>query len=329
MEKGASDGVAPCFCDIKSAKLTTTTSETSAKGDVDAQPEGWEEKLDSLTEALIDEAPRLRRYAHAILAHWPPPRHGGETRSRVDAAAEAIAVEALFDVARAAPHPEALRRTLYRRVTALARLECAREAATATRCAVGGATPRTSARPRFAENHPAAQDFWPAELTGLKNLGFSPRAALALVAIEHFTHDEAAAILDAPTPRLLALLAVARQNLNAATSGAPRGHLRALTAQDVAPGDLLKYVDGELNAVQRDDVAAFLDAHPTRGRECARWRQLDDNLRQSFGPLLRAPPPRALEAAIKARQAKAGFWARLARFFSSRAEQSGVAPRPL
>lgn len=311
------------------------------------RPKGPEEKLDPLIEALLDEAPRLRRYAHALLAHWPPPpRRKGETRPRVDAEAEAIAVEALFDVARAAPNREDLRCAIYRRVTALARLECARvegariEGASngvdAGRRVFGAAAPLAATRGLRADPRRSASqlaedppELWPVELRELKKLDFSARAALALIAIEHFTHDAAAAILDLPTPQLLALLAVARQDLSGAAFGAPRRHLRVVEPDDVALGDVLKYVDGELDPARRDEIGAFLDARPTRARECARWRQVDDHLRQAFGPLLRAPAPRALARALKEKQAKGGFWTRLGRFFAPMAGAAGVAPRPL
>lgn len=241
-------------------------------------------------------------------------------------------------MARAAPPADQLRRALYRRVTALARLECAREARDAPRRAAIAAVKDRKREPRSVEAlRREAQDLaprlWPVELSQLATLDFSARAALALVAIEHLTHQEAGAILELPEARLLALLAVARQKLARPTPGAPRRHLRLIAAGEVAPSELLNYVDGELGAAQRDRIAAFLDASPARAQDCARWRQLDETLRQAFGPLLRAPPPRALEDAFRARENKGGLLARigarLARFFAPRAGKNGIASRPL
>ncbi|WP_296709751.1 hypothetical protein [Rhodoblastus sp.] len=223
---------------------------------------------------IVDQTPRLRRYAHALLGSWPAPPRGApgvgaqgagaqaaEARAAdakgagaksvgapVDQDADDLVHEALLGFWRAGLRRtsavagknspcslgEALRIALLRRVTALAR---AHFACKARETLATGDRKESGVSPADAQGHFA----WAPEARALPQLTLDLRAPLALVALERLDYAQAGAVLDMPAERILARLAVARARLAGAISGEARSHLLALPSPpdatvEAAPG---------------------------------------------------------------------------------------------
>jgi DNA-directed RNA polymerase specialized sigma24 family protein len=279
---------------------------------------------------IVNQTPRLRRYAHALLGSWPaPPRgaqprgagaQGAETRASgaksaaapIDQDADDLVHEALLGFWRAglrrtsavsgknAPCSlgEALRIALLRRVTALARAHFARKARE---------TLASDDRNETSLSHADGQGHfaWAPEARALPQLTLDLRAPLALVALEQLDYAQAGAVLDMPADRILARLAVARARLAGAISGETRSHLLALPSPPDATveaacswsgcplteGELHRFVDDLLDSRRKDEIAALLAARPDMSRRANEWRRQSERLRRAFEPLMREPLP--------------------------------------
>lgn len=263
---------------------------------------------------VVDQAPRLRRYAHALLGSWPvAPRGGVEKRPCVDQDADDLVHQALIGFWRAGfrkggtfegalrdeavLHGPGMRIALLRRVTVLARAHFARKARDILE--LGGV--------RIAEIEPSpgenAHFAWAPEARALPQLELELRAILALVALERLDYAQAGAVLDMSADRALARLAVARAHLASAIAGESRSHLMA--APVVAPGqfnpcrpitdaDLHLFVDDLLDQTRRAEVVAMLESHPEPMRRASEWRRQGARLRRAFEPLLSEPLPLSL-----------------------------------
>ncbi|HUO54508.1 MAG TPA: hypothetical protein VMU18_07200, partial [Rhodoblastus sp.] len=179
-----------------------------------------------MSDAIVSITPQLRRYAHAALGCWPPaPRRPGETRPRVDQDADDLVHDALLDCWRAgarrqgdAGADDGLRLALYARVTALARLHVARNAAQSL---------AASGQDDVAEAPAAPMTHipWAPELAALPRLALDLRALLALVTLERLTYAQAGAVLDMAEDQVLARLTVARARFASEIAGVVRTHL--------------------------------------------------------------------------------------------------------
>jgi DNA-directed RNA polymerase specialized sigma24 family protein len=267
---------------------------------------------------IVDQTPRLRRYAHALLGSWPAPPRGAHgvgaqgAGAPVDQDADDLVHEALLGFWRAglrrtsaiagrnAPCSlgEALRIALLRRVTALARDHIALKARVIL---TGSGRKEASEPPSDAQGHFA----WAPEARALPQLTLDLRAPLALIALEQLDYAQAGAVLDMPAERILARLAVARARLAGAISGEARSHLLALPSRadamveaaagwsggPLSEGELHRYVDDLLDSRRRDEVAALLEARPDISRRASEWRRQSERLRRAFEPLMREPLP--------------------------------------
>ena len=261
---------------------------------------------------LVQTAPRLRRYAHALLGSWPIAQQGAERRLRADQDADDLAHQALLGFWRAGfgppgsprvapgagliPSPtcicpdDALTLALYRRVTSLARQSVSRQ---------------PDKQRAFGDSSDAmVSPFhtpWAPEARALPRLPFELRALIGLVAIERLSHQQAAEALDLRESLMLPRLAVARAQFSTEISGERRAHL-VLAEADQAPEmnqavterDLLLYVDDLLDRSRREDVGLFLKSRPDAARRVSEWLRNDERLRRAFEPLMREPLPPAL-----------------------------------
>jgi DNA-directed RNA polymerase specialized sigma24 family protein len=262
-------------------------------------------------ERFVGATPRLRRYAHALLAAWP--RDDGGASPRADQDADDLAQKALLDVRRegSAPGP-ACDAVLFRRATDLARRHFAGKAG---EIHVGGGQIREEAASGewpgqvssgqvssgdFSSGHFASGHFaWAPEARALPRLPLDLRAILALVALERLSYAEAGRMLDIPEERALARLAVARARLASEISGVGRPHLVALApgGRNEAESDLHRYADDLLDATRGAEIAAFLETSPQAARRVAEWRRQSERLRGAFAPLMALPLPPSLDFA--------------------------------
>jgi DNA-directed RNA polymerase specialized sigma24 family protein len=273
---------------------------------------------------VVDQAPRLRRYAHALLGSWPAaPRDGG--RPRVDQDADDLVHEALIDFWRAGFRKggtfqaalrdasvlrgAGMRIALLRRVTDLARGHFVRKARDILES--GGARTADSAACAGEETHFA----WAPEARALPQLDLELRAVLALVALERLDYAQAGSVLGMSPDRALARLAVARAQLAGAIAGESRSHLAALAdlppegsrlRKPVTDADLHLFVDDLLDQARRAEVVAALEAHPELLGRAGEWRRQCARLRRAFEPLLSEPLPLSLNFAAPEVSDRAG-----------------------
>ncbi len=248
-----------------------------------------------MCEAIVGAAPRLRRYAHALLAAWP--RGDGGLSPRANQDADDLAKKALLDIWRersAAGHAgeQACDAVLFRRATALARRHFADAAAE-----ILDAAGRDSAKAASGES--AGHFAWAPEARALPRLPLDLRAILALVVLERLSYAEAGRALGIPQQRALARLVVARARLASEISGASRPHLVALApgARNEAESDLHRYADDLLDEDRSAEIAAFLETSPEAARRVAEWRRQSERLRRAFAPLMALPLPPSLDFA--------------------------------
>jgi DNA-directed RNA polymerase specialized sigma24 family protein len=276
-----------------------------------------------MCEAIVGATPRLRRYAHALLAAWP--RGDGGSSPRPDQDADDLAQKALLDVRRERSAGgldcDAI---LFRRATALARRHFAGKAAEILDAAGHG-------REQAAGGESASHFAWAPEARALPCLPLDLRAILALVALERVSYAEAGRALDIPEERALARLAVARARLASEISGAGRPHLVALAPgeRNEAESDLHRYADDLLDEDRSAEIAAFLETSPEAARRVAEWRRQGERLRRAFAPLMALPLPPSLDFATpdsarpQAREARArGVFGRLGALFAAPAGQA-------
>ncbi len=292
-----------------------------------------------MCEAIAGATPRLRRYAHALLAAWPRgdggdswPR-GGDSWPRADQDADDLAKKALLDNWRersAAGHAgeQACDAILFRRATALARRHFADAAAE-----ILDAAGRDSEKAASGElaGHFASRHFaWAPEARALPRLPLDLRAILALVVLERLSYAEAGRALGIPQERALARLVVARARLASEISGAGRPHLVALApgGRNQAESDLHRYADDLLDHDRSAEIAAFLETSPQAARRVAEWRRQSERLRRAFAPLMALPLPPSLDFAApetfalpRRREARTrGVFRRLGALFAAPAE---------
>lgn len=313
---------------------------------------------------IVDQTPRLRRYAHALLGSWPaPPRRAqaagaGGAGAPVDQDADDLVHEALLGFWRAglrrtsavagrnAPCSlgEALRIALLRRVTTLARDHFARKA---REILTGAGRKENNESPSDAQGHFA----WAPEARALPQLTLDLRAPLALIALEQLDYAQAGAVLDMPAERILARLAVARARLAGAITGEARSHLLALPSSPASTleaasgwsggplteGELHRFVDDLLDARRREEIAALLEARPDISRRASEWRRQSERLRRAFEPLMREPLPLLLNFTTPersdwdrngARGAGGRALQRLVEFLTAPGSPAQTAPRP-
>lgn len=165
-----------------------------------------------MREILAQTAPRLRRYAHALLGSWPTETAGGVGRLRGDQDADDLVHQALLGFWRAGFGPVETRRAglsagvypsptsicpdsglklaLYRRVTALARQApiCQPFADIATD------NSRRNENAAASPTHGA----WAPEARALPRLSLELRALIALVTLERLNYQQTAEALDMP-----------------------------------------------------------------------------------------------------------------------------------
>jgi DNA-directed RNA polymerase specialized sigma24 family protein len=264
---------------------------------------------------VVDQAPRLRRYAHALLGSWPAaPRDGG--RPRVDQDADDLVHQALIDFWRAGFRKggtfqaalrdasilrgAGMRVALLRRVTVLAREHFVRKARDILES--GGVRLVENAAVAGGETHFA----WAPEARALPQLDLELRAVLALVALERLDYAQSGSVLGMSPDRALARLAVARAQLAGAIAGESRSHLAALADlppdesglhKPVTDADLHLFVDDLLDQARRAEVVAALEAHPELLGRAGEWRRQSARLRRAFEPLLSEPLPLSLNFA--------------------------------
>lgn len=285
----------------------------------------------------VDLAPRLRRYAHALLGRLPTAARGaGEAGVRVDQDADDLVHDALIGFWRAGfrktseagdgAQDMALRIALFRRVTILAREHLARKASQLLES--GGRRKEDAGEAEGEARHFA----WAPEARALPRLDLDLRALLALVTLERLNYDQAGAVLDMPAERALARLAFARARLASAISGEACSHLAAIrcaglssanfswasaafanrpwvdrpwagrrTSAPVTEGDLHRLVDELLDESRSAEVAAALESQPDLMRRASEWRRQGARLRRAFEPLLREPLPLSLNFAAPER----------------------------
>lgn len=273
-----------------------------------------------MREFLSQTAPKLRRYAHALLGRWPAATdRRGDGRPRADQDADDLAQQALLDFLRAGLAPDALRPAtnsgkispgpvafipceplrvaLYRDVTALARKSLAQEAVDdrqvfSTPCPVDAA--------KTPVHFP-----WAPEARALPRLTFDLRALLALVTLERLNYEQAAEALDMRIECVLPRLAVARARLASEISGQARLHLVAaescrkdepgLAGGPATEGDLHRLLDHLLDRDRRLEISLYLESRPDAKRRVDEWRRHGVRLRRAFEPLMRQPLPPSLD----------------------------------
>jgi DNA-directed RNA polymerase specialized sigma24 family protein len=234
---------------------------------------------------IVNQTPRLRRYAHALLGSWPAPPRGAQPRGAetqaaetrasgsksvaapIDQDADDLVHEALLGFWRAgirktsavagknAPCSlgETLRIALLRRVTALARAHLARKAREIPASGDRDEASLSQAGASLSQADALGHFAWAPEARALPQLTLDLRAPLALVALEQLDYAQAGAVLDMPADRILARLAVARARLAGAISGEARSHLLALpsppdaTAEAAAGWSGCPLTEGELH----------------------------------------------------------------------------------
>lgn len=81
-----------------------------------------------------------------------------------------------------------------------------------------------------------------------------------------------------------------------------------MTQLPITEADLQAYVDGQLSEPRRGEVAAYLAARPDEAAKVAAYRQMNQELRALFDPVLQEDLPERLRAVLPP---PAGWWARL------------------
>jgi DNA-directed RNA polymerase specialized sigma24 family protein len=266
-----------------------------------------------MREIFAQMAPRLRRYAHALLGSWPVEPGRAGRRLRADQDADDLVHQALLGFWRAGfgpagnrramrgagvyPPPacicpdDSLKMALYRRVTALARQILA------------GSPGHPHDEEKKAASHTPPHAPW-GEARALPRLSLELRALFALVALERLSYEQAAEVLDLSSDSVLPRLAVARAQLAGEISGQRRAHLvlaetdathgAELAGSAVIEGDLHRFVDDSLDRARRDDVTLFLETHSDAALRVSEWRRNVARLRRAFEPLVHEPLPLSL-----------------------------------
>ncbi len=258
-------------------------------------------------ERIVGATPRLRRYAHALLAAWPrgdgalSPR-ADQDAPRADQDADDLAHEALLAVWRAGGRgaEKDLDAVLFRRTTILARR---RFSARAAQLLAGD-----QGRGKDVSSESAGHFAWAPEARALPRLPLDLRAILALVVLERLNYADAARALDMPEQRALARLSVARARLASEISGDGRRRLIALAPNErmVAESDLHRFADDLLDEDRSAEIAAFLETSPKAARRVAEGRRQSERLRRAFAPLRTLPLPPSLDFAAPETGARAG-----------------------
>ena len=150
-------------------------------------------------------------------------------------------------------------------------------------------------------------------LSALARLPEPQRAALSLIALEEFSYEEAAKVLDIPIGTLMSRLARGRESLRQMTRGEaaaaaadrrrPEHRSEAMSGQDIGEDELQAFVDGQLPQGRSTAVLAHLGRHPQEIPRLAQYALQKEELRRGLDAIsLPGDDPTTLQLQRRARR---------------------------